>query len=74
MEEFENRVAIVTGTTGIARAIAKRLATGGCRVVSCGIEAVGNAELEQEAKQLWLISEGRALRRQSAGASPFGGG
>jgi NAD(P)-dependent dehydrogenase (short-subunit alcohol dehydrogenase family) len=54
MEEFENRVAIVTGTTGIARAIAKRLATGGCRVVSCGIEAVGNAELEQEAKKLGL--------------------
>ena len=54
MEEFENRVAIVTGTTGIARAIAKRLATGGCRVVSCGIEAVGNAELQQEAKKLSL--------------------
>jgi meso-butanediol dehydrogenase / (S,S)-butanediol dehydrogenase / diacetyl reductase len=54
MEEFENRVAIVTGTTGIARAIAKRLATGGCAVVSCGIEAVGNAELQQEAKNLGL--------------------
>ena len=54
MEEFENRVAIVTGTTGIARAFAKRLATGGCRVVSCGIEAVGNAELQQEAKKLGL--------------------
>jgi len=54
MKEFENRVAIVTGTTGIARAIAKRLATGGCRVVSCGIEVAANAELQQEAKDLAL--------------------
>ena len=29
MKEFENKVAIVTGTTGIGRAIAKRLAAGG---------------------------------------------
>jgi meso-butanediol dehydrogenase / (S,S)-butanediol dehydrogenase / diacetyl reductase len=45
MKEFENRVAIVTGTTGIGRAIAKRLASGGCSVVSCGIEAPANHEL-----------------------------
>ena len=54
MNEFENRVGIVTGTTGIARAIAKRLATGGCRVVSCGIETAANAELQKEAKDLDL--------------------
>lgn len=50
MKEFEGRVAIVTGTTGIGRAIAKRLAAGGCRVVACGIEASANQELQQEAK------------------------
>lgn len=49
MKEFENRVALVTGTTGIGRAIAKRLAVGGCCVVGCGIESSANQELEQEA-------------------------
>lgn len=50
MKEFENRVAIVTGTTGIGRAIAKRLAVGGCSVVACGIEASANRELQQESE------------------------
>ena len=50
MKEFENRVAIVTGTTGIGRAIAKRLAAGGCSVVACGIEAAANQEIQQEAQ------------------------
>ena len=48
MKEFENRVAIVTGTTGIGRAITKRLAVGGCTVLACGIESSANQELEQE--------------------------
>jgi NAD(P)-dependent dehydrogenase (short-subunit alcohol dehydrogenase family) len=50
MAEFENRIVIVTGTTGIGRAIAKRLAVGGCKVVACGIESSGNEELQHEAK------------------------
>jgi len=50
MMEFENRVAIVTGTTGIGRAIAKRLAIGGCKVVACGIASSANKELQHEAK------------------------
>lgn len=54
MTEFENRVAIVTGTTGIGRAIAKRLAVGGCKVVACGIEETANRELQQEAKAAGL--------------------
>ena len=49
MNEFENKVAIVTGTTGIGRAIAKRLAAGACSVVACGIEATANIELQGEA-------------------------
>lgn len=48
MKEFENKVAIVTGTSGIGRAIAKRLANGGCRVAACGIEGSANRELKQE--------------------------
>ena len=48
MKEFKNRVAIVTGTSGIGRAIAKRLAAGGCSVVACGIESSANQELGQE--------------------------
>jgi len=50
MNDFENKVAIVTGTTGIGRAIAKRFALGGCRVVACGNEPAANRELQEEAK------------------------
>jgi meso-butanediol dehydrogenase / (S,S)-butanediol dehydrogenase / diacetyl reductase len=49
MKEFAEKVALVTGTTGIGRAIAMRLATGGAQVVACGIDTAGNAELTQEA-------------------------
>jgi meso-butanediol dehydrogenase / (S,S)-butanediol dehydrogenase / diacetyl reductase len=54
MKEFENKVAIVTGTTGIGRAIAKRFAAGGCSVVACGIEASANNELQKEAEAAGL--------------------
>jgi meso-butanediol dehydrogenase / (S,S)-butanediol dehydrogenase / diacetyl reductase len=47
MREFENKVAIVTGTTGIGRAIALRLAAGGANVIACGIDAAANRELQQ---------------------------
>ncbi len=57
MREFEGRVAIVTGTTGIGRAIAKRLAAGGAKVVACGIEAAANEELAREAKAQKLSLE-----------------
>src|SRR6266436_6341504 len=50
MKEFEGKVAIVTGTTGIGRAIAKRFATGGADVLACGIEAAANQELVLDAK------------------------
>jgi len=48
MTDFENRVANVTGTTGSGRAIAKRLATGGCKVVACGLDAAANTELQKQ--------------------------
>jgi meso-butanediol dehydrogenase / (S,S)-butanediol dehydrogenase / diacetyl reductase len=54
MKDFERKVAIVTGTSGIGRAIAKRLAAGGCSVVACGIEPAANEELQQEAAKSGL--------------------
>jgi NAD(P)-dependent dehydrogenase (short-subunit alcohol dehydrogenase family) len=49
MKDFAEKVALVTGTTGIGRAIAMRVATGGAQVVACGIDSTGNAELTREA-------------------------
>lgn len=54
MKEFTGRVALITGTTGIGRAIAKRFASGGANVFACGIEAAGNEELAREAATLGL--------------------
>src|SRR5438874_2364389 len=47
--EFANKVCIVTGTTGIGKAIAKRFARAGAQVLSCGIEPNANDQLETEA-------------------------
>src|ERR1035438_7954993 len=49
MKEFAGKVAVVTGTTGIGRAIAIRLAAGGAQVVALGIEAAANEDLAREA-------------------------
>ncbi|MEQ1951548.1 SDR family NAD(P)-dependent oxidoreductase [Mesorhizobium yinganensis] len=46
MGEFEGRVALVTGTTGIGLATAKRLASGGAAIVACGIDKKANAEMQ----------------------------
>jgi len=54
MREFSGRVALVTGTTGIGRATAKRFSLGGAQVVACGIEKSGNKELAREAATLEL--------------------
>jgi meso-butanediol dehydrogenase / (S,S)-butanediol dehydrogenase / diacetyl reductase len=49
-KEFANKVCIVTGTTGIGKAIAKRFARAGAQVFSCGIDANSNDRLAREAK------------------------
>ncbi len=54
MNDFAGRVAVVTGTTGIGRAIAMRFAAGGAQVVACGIEVAGNQELARDAAKLRL--------------------
>ena len=54
MQDFIDKVALVTGTMGIGRAIAKRLAKGGAKVVACGIDPAGNEELSREAAGLGM--------------------
>lgn len=53
-QEFEGRVALVTGTSGIARASAWRLAQGGASVVALGIDDKVNAEMAGIADELKL--------------------
>ena len=64
--DFVHKVALVTGTTGIGRAAAIRLASGGARVLACGIDETANAALDAAAAEQGL---GLMARRGSA-ASP----
>lgn len=50
MEEFDGKVCIVTGTSGIGSAVAKRFARAKARVLSCGIDSISNEDLEREAR------------------------
>ena len=59
MRDFENKVAIVTGTTGIGRASARRLARGGAQVLACGIDIPANDSLKSEAEAEKLAIEVR---------------
>jgi meso-butanediol dehydrogenase / (S,S)-butanediol dehydrogenase / diacetyl reductase len=61
MKEFAGKVVLVTGTTGIGRATARRFATGGARVVACGIDATANEQLVNEVAQLGLPGYGATL-------------
>ncbi len=45
MGEFDGKIALVTGTTGIGRSVALRLAAAGAQVMALGIDEVGNARL-----------------------------
>ena len=49
MDDFQGKSAIVTGTTGIGRAVAKRLARGGAAVLACGNDRAANEALAREA-------------------------
>lgn len=59
MAEFKSKVALVTGTTGIARATVLRFARGGAQVFALGIDAGGNAALERDARSEGLAIEVR---------------
>jgi meso-butanediol dehydrogenase/(S,S)-butanediol dehydrogenase/diacetyl reductase len=54
MNDFAGKVAVVTGTTGIGRAIAMRFAAGGAQVIACGIDAAANDDLSRDASKLGL--------------------
>lgn len=82
MKEFEGKVAIVTGTTGIGRAVAKRFASGGASVLACGIEVAANKELALDANANGLslrveqcdVTQGDAVQAVVAKAvKEFGG-
>lgn len=64
MNDFQHKVAIVTGTTGIGKAVAKRLARGGASVLACGIDIGANEALAREAE-----TEGIAIRVQRCDVS-----
>ena len=57
MKEFSGKTALVTGTSGIGRAIALRLAEGGAQIVACGIDSAANDGLRAEASRRDLTFE-----------------
>ena len=57
--EFAGKVALVTGTTGIGLASARRLAAGGARVLALGIDAAANAALDAAAARDGLVMVSR---------------
>lgn len=48
MSEFEGKVALVTGTTGIGLATGLRLAEGGASIVALGIDGAANAAMQAQ--------------------------
>jgi meso-butanediol dehydrogenase / (S,S)-butanediol dehydrogenase / diacetyl reductase len=67
MGDFSGKTAVVTGTSGIGRAAALRLARDGARVVALGIDDAVNAELAEIAS-----AAGLAIRVQKADVSVDG--
>lgn len=57
--EFSGKIALVTGTSGIGRASARRLAQGGAKVLALGIDPKVNAEMDAIAKAEGLAMETR---------------
>jgi NAD(P)-dependent dehydrogenase (short-subunit alcohol dehydrogenase family) len=60
MDEFAGRVALVTGTSGIGRAAARRLAQAGAQVLALGNDAAMNAEFDALAAEEGLPMAARA--------------
>ena len=48
-QDFTGKVAITTGTSGIGKGAALRLARGGAKVVALGLDAAANAVMREEA-------------------------
>lgn len=78
MSEFSGKVALITGTTGIALATARRLASGGAAIVACGIVEEANAALQAEVADALVLRADVSVPDQvrdavAAGADRFGG-
>ena len=82
MKDFDGKVALVTGTTGIGLASARRLAAGGAAVIACGIDRAANAairvELESSKAGALVIDADVSVPDQvrdavAAGVERFGG-
>lgn len=80
--EFSGKVALITGTSGIGRASAVRLAQAGASVLACGIDETVNAEMTAltEARKLAItvvktdVSDGEAVEAAvNQAARDFGG-
>ncbi len=69
MKEFTGKIAVVTGTTGIGRAIAVRLANGGAKVFALGIDATANEELTRDAAKLDFAQDGGSLQVETCDAT-----
>lgn len=65
--EFTGKAAIVTGTSGIGKAIARRLAHGGAKVLACGIDDAANIALRADS-----AAEGLPLEIQRCDVSQPG--
>lgn len=50
MSDLAAKIALVTGTTGIGRAIAQRFSKAGAAVVCCGVDSAANEALARSAK------------------------
>ncbi|CAN7548809.1 SDR family oxidoreductase [Mesorhizobium amorphae] len=82
MNDFGDKVALVTGTTGIGLASARRLAAGGAAIIACGIDSTANAAMQAEldragAKVLVVTTDvsvpDQVARAVAAGVARFGG-
>lgn len=54
MAEFQGKIALVTGTSGIGLASATRLASSGATVLACGNDPSANAAFDKVAREWGL--------------------
>ncbi|RYI30052.1 MAG: SDR family NAD(P)-dependent oxidoreductase, partial [Acetobacteraceae bacterium] len=59
MTDFADKVALVTGTSGIGRSSARRLAAGGAKVLALGIDPAMNDAFDTLAKSEGLTMSAR---------------